>query len=172
LGSIGCVQTDGADKEGGRMRKLGSWIGVVAIMATIGIALISRGGAASGAPSSSTVGLNLTGIAIDAHTGDGVSGASICLKGAATVDPCTTSAANGTFDLTSGAVYPGVYQIIGFYPGPGCGSFLLTRASDATGNRFWDILDLNGDGTVTGSDLHKADGYRDLNFVGFNAMSC
>jgi hypothetical protein len=153
------------------MRRFG-WIGVVAIISTIGISLLLRGGAATGAPSSLTVGLSLTGIAIDAHTGDGVGDATICLKGAATVAPCTTSAANGTFDLTSGAVYPGVYQIIGFFPGPGCDSFLLTRASDATGNRFWDILDLNGSGTVTGSDLRKADGYSALNFVGINAMSC
>ena len=154
------------------MRKLGSWIGVVAIIAAIGVALISRGGAASGAPSSLTVGLNLTGIAIDAHTGDGVSGASICLKGAATVDPCTTSAANGTFDLKSGAVYPGVYQIIGFYPGPGCGSFLLTRANDATGNRLWDIPRSERGRHRDG--IRPAQGRRipRPELRGFNAMSC
>jgi hypothetical protein len=154
------------------MRKLWSWIGIVVIMAAFGIAMILRGGSASGAPSSLTVGLSLKGVAIDAVTGDGVSGAAICLKGAATIDPCTTSGADGTFALTSGAIYPGVYEIVGFFPGPGCSSFLLTRTAGDNGSRLWNIIDVNGDGTVSGSDLRKADGYSVLNFVGFNAMSC
>jgi hypothetical protein len=117
-----------------------------------------------------TVALNVRGVVV-ARNGDPVKGAQVCLQWQVQQAPCAKSGADGSFVLSDDGLYPGVYQVIAISPDTGCGTRSLVRATSPEGTNLWDILFLNNDGIVTGSDLKKSDGYATLNFTGVNVLN-
>ncbi len=154
-----------------RISTLAFWLGLVLFVAVASApgALAAPFAPSSVSPSvalprsdSPALSLALSGIVTHYIDGSPLANHTICLHNGVRNVKCGVSNAQGIFALSSLAFPQGYYQVRDMTGG----TWLKRYTTNDSETFYWTIADVDGNGTLNGEDLFRANGVRHLNFVG------